>query len=316
MPKVAPRPKPKAARVVEDVGDWRDIKLSGDGRVLAIGTLARTVSNAVTGWVLRRDVATGALLGKWRAPDGVASLALSRDGTKLATVGARRVSLWMWPSGRLLRSYTVGPSEVSPGLACDFSPDSRTLAVVTGGLLLFDVQTWKLKRTLALPEPPFVRDARFSPDGRRLLTAHYDIGTAFLMWDLRTRRSRKLSRHDGGPSLFSPDGRLVVGMTYNDTSLYDARTGRRQKVLQLADRISEQAQYPFTPVAFSPDGRFLAGRNNDNQHLEIYSVRTGRRIHTVAGASGAVFWPQPRVLLICSRDTVRRLPLKFKGSPD
>ena len=304
--RLSPTGKPTPKRVAEDIGEWRDIELSRDKRTLAIGTLFNS-GGPLGGWVLRRDARNGKLLSRWRVPGGVADLALSRDQTRLATVCAGRVMLWAWPSGRLLRQSTV---EAASPMRCDFSPDGKTLAVASGDLLLFDVGSWKPKPRLTLPDPPFVVGAFFSPEGRRLVTAHADIEVGFLLWDLSTRRSRDLSGGSAGRMTFSPNGRLIAAATYLDASLYDGRSGRRLKVLQRADSASSR-DYTSFPLAFSPDSRFLLARSSDTNRLEIWSARSGSRIRVLPAISGTVFWIEPRALLVCSRDSVRRVALDF-----
>ncbi|MGD3745646.1 WD40 repeat domain-containing protein, partial [Xanthomonas citri pv. citri] len=126
--------------------------------------------------------------------------------------------------------------------------------------------------------------------------------------DLCTRRSLKMSGADGGAMALSPEGRLVAAMTYHDASLYDVRTGRRLKILQLAESTSN-GTYPMAPIAFSPDSKQLIVQSSDSDQLEVWDVRRARRLRVLPKISGAVFWVEPRVLLVCSRDGVQRVPL-------
>jgi WD40 repeat protein len=106
-------------------------------------------------------------------------VAFSPDGKQLATGGyGTEVKLWDAASGRLVRSFDVGP--VKGGLTPVFSPDGTLLAVGhrNAETRVFEVVTGKLLRTLPRK---MSQELEFSPDGRTLAVGYVD-GTVAL-WD-------------------------------------------------------------------------------------------------------------------------------------
>ena len=308
-----PRPSPYPTPMLHDkLGELRSVALAPDGRSVALGTLGVSYAGGegrTFGWVFRRDVRNNALLNRWRVPTGISDLALSPDGKKLATVGDTKVWLWSWPAGKLLRSAN-SPSAKS--MQCDFSPDGQTLAVADYNLTLFDVATLKRKRALPLPDPPFVNNVIFAPDGRHLATSHDDIEVDLLLWDLRTRRSRELDA--GGPMVFSSDGHWLAAKNGDEIVLFDGRSGRRVKSFRLKPSGGpDDSSQDLTPLTFSPDARYLLGYSDyhDDSVPHIWDVRSGKHLKTLPHLDGILLWSEARVLLACTRDSVRRVPLSF-----
>ena len=94
-----------------------------------------------------------------------------------------------------------------------------------------------------------VRDARFSPQGDRIVTASFDhtarVWNAFTGEEVATFSGHDLAIHR---VVFNPDGNRVATASPRDKSarIWDATTGREIAVLEGYDRI--------WAVAFSPDG--------------------------------------------------------------
>jgi WD40 repeat protein/DNA-binding SARP family transcriptional activator len=252
---------------------------------------------------LHRALAAARAVLMVRTP-AVAALALSPDGSRIATggssgiaeaetlptghpPGAETVDIRDASTGKLLLSLAGVPSPVHD-LA--YSPDGSR--IVTGGdngtALVWDARTGK--RLFALPDPVSgggFLGVGFSPDGAKVATA--DALGHLRIWNVDTRRLARTIRT--GPPVcgvaWSPDGTEVgAGQcgSFNFSSasasrVWNARTGRR---------VFETSGLPAGNVLqFSPDGRRLVTPTLSGT-AEIWDVGSHRLVTTLTGHSGQV----------------------------
>jgi dipeptidyl aminopeptidase/acylaminoacyl peptidase len=128
-----------------------------------------------------------------------------------------------------------------------------------------------------------VRDVAWSPDGRHLVFVADYQGDEFhqiYLLDLDAGGSPepraitaapKVQHHLAEHAAFSPDSRLIAyagndrDPTSQDVLVYDLVAGEHRRVVAGVGI--------FTPVAFSPDGRFLSvARDNSNTDSELFVV--------------------------------------------
>jgi WD40 repeat protein len=137
--------------------------------------------------------------------------------------GFRDQGLVALDAATLGRSYTV-PADVVWNAG--ESPDGEALAVCTkSGVLVVSPRTGK-PLTPPLPHPDWVHGARFSEDGKHLLTACQD--SSGRVWDWRASKVLATFVHRDG--LFAAEfvrGERYVVTTSNDSTVrvWDARTG-------------------------------------------------------------------------------------------
>lgn len=152
-------------------------------------------------------------------------------------------------------------------------------------------------QTVLIEHADMVTSARFSPDGRFILTASQDQ-TARL-WDTRTG---SLQRELKGPSNllstaeFSPDGRFILTTSHDKgLRLWEAQTG---------SLVCEQMASSGV-ATFSPDGRFIVMLGPDRA-AEIWQTETCSLHRKLGGHSalvtGAMFSPDGRFVMMFVHD--------------
>ena len=186
--------------------------------------------------------------------------AWSPNGKLVVTAGtvSAPARLWDAASGRLWRS--LGP----PGSGdADFSPDGSLVATVgSGGFVhIWKVASGRFLLSIRASGPGIgsgagtreVSSVRFSPDGRRLLTAALD-GTARIFNIRRGKQLAAMAPHDDlvTSAAWSPDGREVITASDDRTArLWDPGGGGQVQILRGHGAAVKAAQ-------FSPDARVRA----------------------------------------------------------
>ena len=206
---------------------------------------------------------------------GVDSLALSADGTRLASYARTSLRLWDTRSGAQ-RLVWQGRSEAPyPGVA--LASDGRRLAIDVGAsaILLWDLERDGAPRRLEGHAAP-VEALAFSSDGALLASGSRDRSVC--LWDTRTGALRWSApgHTDRVYALaFAPDGtRLASGSNDTTIRLWDVATGEDVAALAGHD------DYVFA-LAFAPDGASLASASGDRS-ARVWSSEP-RRVRHAAG---------------------------------
>ncbi len=265
----------------------RALSFSSDGSLIADGS--------DDGIAVVWETATGnrrQQLQMNRPGDGIESVALSPDGTRLAAGGLgtlkREETLIVWdvPLGKVLWVGSAHPGSVG-GLA--FAPDGMRLA--SGGrdnaIRFWDARAGKVMAEsgggAALPA------LGFSPDGALLASGSAD--GAVRLWNAASGALERVLEGPGGrvnALAFSPDGKwLAGGGARGGVRVWqrDAE-GAWQPLRTLAP--PGPGPRPALATAYSPDGSLLAvgvGGSVVDGAVLLFQVADGRLIRTLEGES-------------------------------
>lgn len=283
---------------------------SPDGTKIAFGgghyQWAGSLDRSVRVWTPR----TGKVETLGTHSELVGGVAWSPDGASLASCSwSGEIKLWDAATGRELPPLPVPDGKVAV-LRIAFSPDGRLLASAGGStpnisarVDLYDVPGRRWIRRYA-GHSRSVCDVRFSPDGRRLVTASMDGSVK--VWPVEpTRLSVDLEGHDQAVWTLAFDAsgrRLVTGAFDNTARVWDLETGHLLKTLP--------AGCPVLSLALSPDGSRLVTPGHGDA-AQVWDVESGQALNALHGHAGpvtAVAWdPGHRWIATGSGDRTIRI---------
>ena len=205
--------------------------------------------------------------------ENIAAIAVAPDGNLVAT-GERAALVKLWDARtRTLQRRLHGHTAPVSSLA--FSADGKQLA--SGS---FDqwIRVWDLesgRSTLTLGEHPgHVKSLAFSSDGRLLASTGAD---GIRVWDLASGSLRRTWPSQRGvvAAVFSPDRGVLASAGGEGVKLWDVAAG------SVTRSLASGTEELILTLAFSPDGRWLAG-GGTGRTVKLWDARTGTLRRTSA----------------------------------
>jgi Tol biopolymer transport system component len=201
----------------------------------------------------RRD-----LTREWAAEDG---LAWSRDGREIwfaASDAGRNVLFAVTLDGQLRQTWAA-PADLT---ILDIGPDGQVL--VTANTIRTDVNWWgpdqDEERDISWYAWSYAKDV--TPDGRMILFTRFGEGTDpdYQIGLRRIDTPTGVALGKGTGSLFSPDTKWVIGMTFSEPSLFLLPTGAGER------RTLTAPGFSYITAGWFPDGKrvIFAARQNDS----------------------------------------------------
>jgi eukaryotic-like serine/threonine-protein kinase len=260
---------------------------SPDGLRIASGGTDRTIR--VWGAADRHDVAV--LHGHTGI---VGDLAFSADGGRLASASSHSrlnyagdATVRTWDVGRQAgTSVLLGHTSYVYPVA--YSSDGQWIA---SGSWDKTVRLWDTltdESCAILLHRGSVRALAFSPDSTWLVSGCTDDNSLHI-WSVATGQPQKKLRWPGTNAIqtiaVSPDGAHIAAADADGlASIIEAATGRLVHSFRQVYGIGEKRS-----LAYSPDGRLLAGTGEDGKQIDIWDTQTFHRSARLTGHTGPVY---------------------------
>lgn len=259
---------------------------------------------------LQKAFAPGAVL--YEAPDQAAPVALSGDGSRVATVAEGSVVVRRMQDDEEVSR--TPPQDATP-TAIALTSDGERLLVgdAEGGVVVWDL-TGDLKTVLRPPTQggAAVTAACLSPYGYLAAVGREDGRVQ--AWETGTGEEVKLAEGHGAAARalsFDAEGELLVSAGADGRALvWNADGGA------LVARLGDSAAEAVTAAAFTPDGRTIA-TGQESGRVVLWDTRTAQPLTALEVHGGPVlavaFGWTSNVLLSAAADGIRCLGIRREG---
>lgn len=244
------------------------VKVSRDGALCAVGLSLWDVKRAISvRWLEVWGVKTAKCL--YKKPETTYFSFLSRQR---AVVTGDNIYLVVASNGSTIERL---PPLIETNLF-ESTPDGKELFMTRRSedgedyfLETRNAFTGKIRQQIKLESPygAYIREAAFSPDGKRVVTGAYDVTEGIMAYQMKPLRRLWISKGDMmGNLAWSPDGKFIAASVTDGIYIINARNGRLHQKLA--------ANYD-SPVRISADSRRLLFIQN--RQAVVYDLRTGKK---------------------------------------
>jgi WD40 repeat protein len=251
------------------------IAVSPDGRQMLTGSGDKTARL----W----DIVTGKTLRILRHSKAVTSVTFSSDGQLAFTGGWDVVRVWQLTSGRRLKE--AGRKSYGKFLAISAHSQKAVNEGCNGEI--WDITRDEPLVEIVRPMKYCFKVAAFSADGTRILLGTADgvvllvnseTGAEIRRWTPRGSAA-DLNRNSVNAVVFSPDGRRVATLLWNQLQVWDSDSGEEIR------RFEGRSGFPRVSTFF-PDGRRLLIASDNS--ASVWDLETGRPIRRFDGHSVSI----------------------------
>jgi WD40 repeat protein len=223
------------------------------------------------------------------------SIRFAPDGKLLAVSGGNDLHLWDVSGTEPRKKTTIKAQKGGfQALALEFSVDGRALIIGGRGGTVYRLDPTKTEPKellhLSFPKKTYVWALALAPDGKTLACSSFSNNVAFVdLGGPEPKELPALPRGGWAQALsFSPDGkRLALGTEGGVAPL----VWRMAEARFEATALEKSTARTLNGVAFSPDGKYLAGSCFDKGQVIVWDAASGKKLYdwTFPGANDLAF---------------------------
>jgi WD40 repeat protein/uncharacterized caspase-like protein len=224
------------------------------------------------------DVATGQLLGTFDGEQRTSELALSRDGSLLASAQYKLVTLSSFATRRVVARFRtpLSPKQLYSSLI-SHRPDGQWMVGSMADLSRWDASTGQFVSAIA------VEGGKWVVAGNDVAVGAITTETAVKLWDFNAERILKSFEASGDEnnhrimsSAISSDGRWVASANYKETNVTLRDTTGVAAPRSFAGVKASNGSFYVHAIAFSPDGKIIAPAAGPDKGIRIWDLASGQ----------------------------------------
>ena len=225
--------------------------------------------------------------------DRINGVDFSPDGKFIATGSAdETLKIWSYKSGDLIKTIKTSHRINT----VKYSPDGKYL--LSGGyggtIFVWRTDTWKKEKEFKINNRGDVNSIRFSPDGSKFIASSF-IDKTLSLWDFHKGKEIR-SFYTGyawhtyiKDAFFIENGEKVISSSLHGIRIIDVRTGKETDKFDYKNfSVFATAGAPYS-LDISPDGRHIVSGQEGSGRINIWDIKSKKKIYTLNGFVGKVY---------------------------